>query len=108
MTIDNTANPVEITRSLHPNEYELLLLLDRTSQAYRSPDQLRNMRNSISKRKQAIQDPRIANGTHNDPVINKLFNQQALFENTENRNNPSKKSNFLLFFDLISNPKSQF
>lgn len=108
MTIDNTSNPVEITRSLHPNEYELLLLLDRTSQAHRSPEQLRDMRNSINRRKQAIQDPRIANGTHNDPVINKLFNQQALLEDTENRNNPSKKSNFLLFLDLVSNPQSQF
>lgn len=104
--IDNTSNPVEITRSLHPNEYELLQLLDRTSQAYRSPEQLRDMRNSINRRKQTIQDPRIANGTHKDPVINKLFNQQALLENTENWNNPSKKSDFLLFFDLISNPQS--
>lgn len=66
------------------------------------------MRKSIDRRKQTIQDPRIANGTHNDPVINKLFNQQALLQDTENRNNPSKKSNFLVFFDLVSNPQSQF
>lgn len=108
ITIDNTPSPVEITRSLHPNEYELLLLLDRTSQAYRSPDQLRKIRNSIHTRKQTIQDPRIANGAHKDPVINKLFSQQALLEDIENRNNPNKKSNFLLFFDLVSNPQSQF
>jgi len=107
ITIDNTPNPVEITRSMHPNEYDLLMILDRTSQVYRSPDQLRTIRNYIHRRNQAIQEPRIIHGTHNDPVINTLFNQQALLEDAENRNNPNKKSNFLLFLDLTINPIHQ-
>jgi hypothetical protein len=108
ISVDNASSPIEITRSIHPNEYELLMILDRTSQIYRWPDQLRKIRDSINRWKQAIQNNRIANGVHSDPVINKLFNQKALHKDTENRNNPVGKSNFLLFFDLISNPKNKF
>jgi len=61
ITIDNSNTPVEINRSIHPNEYDLLLLLDRTSHMYRSPDQLRTIREYINRRKEAIQHPRIAN-----------------------------------------------
>lgn len=101
---ENTGNSIEITRSLHPNEYELLMLLDRTSYTYRSPEQLRIIRDCIRRLNTQIKSNRIQDGEHTDPLINKLFSQQSLLIDQDN---PRKKSSFLNFFDLISTPNNQ-
>jgi hypothetical protein len=109
INLDNTNNPIQINKSINPNEYELLMFLDRTSHSYRSPDQLISIRQQFTRLQQLIQDPihNISQWEHPDPVVNKLFSQEALLADRENRNNPNKKSNFLLFIDLVSIPFNQ-